>query len=102
MDTLWCEGGGRFENGSKLENLFLKLGLAASQNPYLLNDLLKSEGSSFEKLTHEVYIYHFAVPFSLTVMFSFQHYSLIYVSKNIRTVLQCGDGVDSPLRQRVL
>jgi hypothetical protein len=32
----------------------VKLGLAASQNPYLLNDLLKSEGSSFEKLTHEV------------------------------------------------
>jgi hypothetical protein len=37
----------------------VKLGLAASQNPYLLNDLLKSEGSSFEKLTHEIYIYHF-------------------------------------------
>jgi hypothetical protein len=57
MGTLWCEGGGRFENGSELENLFVKLGLAASQNPYLLNDLLKSEGSSFKKLTRNLYVY---------------------------------------------
>ncbi len=49
-------GGGRVENGSELENLFVKLGLAAFQNPYLLNDLLKSEGSSFEKLTRSLYI----------------------------------------------